>query len=424
MMNDGHDPPYRAGRRALLAGAAVGALVASIPRAVRAQPRIVRIGAIHPASGLLAEIGLACRLAVQMAADAINATGGIAALGGARLELLVGDGASVVGPHAEAERLLAAGARVLTGAFHSGHTAAVAAVAQRRRVPFLVDTAIADAVTRAAAAARAENELPYVFRNFPTTTAFARRAVEYVVDIFAEARRPATRAVVLHTTDPLGTTQARRFETAHAALRPPFDLVDIVPLPPGATGVAAEMARVRAAAPDVLILAVRPAVVAPLFRQLARDPLAATATVSLGAPELAGVARAAGVGDAVERVMELAASPNFREPRTQRLAEEFVKRSGGRRLDAAAGYAHEAILVVANALERARAAAPGALAEALRRTTFDRPLMVATGPVVFDATGDNPNAAPALLQILGGRPVVVWPKAAAEQPYVLGAPRP
>ncbi len=405
-------------RRQVLSGVIAGLGAAALPAGLRAQPRVVRLGAIHPVSGPLADVGLACRLGVQMAVDAVNAGGGIAGLGGSRLELLVGDSASAAGARAEAERLIAAGARVLTGAFHSGHTAAVAGVARLRRTPLLVDTAIADAVTLAA------GEPPYVFRNFPTTSAFARRAVQYLVEIFADAQRPLVRGALLHTTDALGTTQARRFEAAYTALRPSFEMLEFVPVSPRATSLTSEVARLRAWAPDVLLLAVRPPIVGLLFRHLARDPLGVAAIVSLGTPELADAARAAGVGAAAERVMELAPWPNPRNARTQRLAEEFMKRSGGRPLDAVGGYAHEAILVVADALERAGAAESEALAEALRRTSFANPLMVAAGPVVFDATGENPNASPAVLQIFGGRPTVVWPRGAAERPYALLATTP
>ena len=411
----GEVPAARVTRREALSGAVAGLAVAALPTALRAQPRAVRVGAIHPVSGPLAEVGIACRLGVQMAVDAVNAAGGIAGLGGARLELLVGDGASAAGPRAEAERLIAAGARVLTGAFHSGHTAAIAAVARLRRTPLLVDTAVADAAMLAA------SEPPYVFRNFPTTTTFARRAVQYLVEIFADAQRPIARAALLHTTDALGTTQARRFEAAYTALRPSFEMMEFLPVSPRASGVTSEVSRLRAGAPDLLLLAIRPPIVGLLFRHLARDPLPVAAIVSLGTPELADAARVAGVGAAAERVLELAPWPNPRNARTQRLADEFVKRSGGRPLDAVGGYAHEAILVVADALERAGAADPEAVAEALRRTNFANPLMVAAGPVVFDATGENPNTSPAVLQIFGGRPTVVWPRAAAERPYVLAA---
>jgi branched-chain amino acid transport system substrate-binding protein len=402
-------------RRQSLSRLVGGLALAAVPRRLGAQPRTVRLGAIHPVTGALAEVGLACRLGVQLAADAVNAAGGITSLGGARLELLVGDSAAAAGPRAEAERLIRAGARVLTGAFHSGHTAAVATVARLRRVPLLVDTAVADAATLAA------SEPTLVFRNFPTTSAFARRALQYLVELFADAARPIVRVALMHTTDALGTTQARRFEAAYTALRPAFEMLEFVPVSPRATGVTGEIARVRAGAPDVVLLAIRPSIVGPLFRQLSRDPLPLAAIVSLGTPDLAEAARAAGVVPAAERVMELAVSPNPRSGRTQRLADEFVKRSGGRPLDAIGGYAHEAVLIVADALERAGATDPELIAEALRQTSFADPLMVSAGPVMFDATGENPNASPAVLQIFGGRPSVVWPRAAAERPYIIAA---
>jgi branched-chain amino acid transport system substrate-binding protein len=164
---------------------------------------------------------------------------------------------------------------------------------------------------------------------------------------------------------------------------------------------------------------VRPSIVGPLFRHLGRDPLPLAAILSLGTPDLAEAARAAGVGASIERVMELAPAPNARNARTQQLADEFAKRSGGRPLDAVSGYAYEAILVVADALQRAGSADPDAIAEALRRTSFANPLMVTAGPITFDATGENVNASPAVLQIFGGRPAIVWPRAAAERAYVL-----
>ena len=94
--------------------------------------------------------------------------------------------------------------------------------------------------------------------------------------------------------------------------------------------------------------------VGPLLTQLARTPLANTTVMSLGTPDLVEAARTAGVAaPAMERVMEIAAWPNRRNPRTQRLADDFKKRSGGRPLDAESGYAHEAVLIVADAVERA-----------------------------------------------------------------------
>jgi len=46
-----------------------------------------------------------------------------------------------------------------------------------------------------------------------------------------------------------------------------------------------------------------------------------------------------------------------------------------------------------------------------------------SGPVVFNETGDNPNASTALLQVLGQKTRVVWPKDVAEQRFVFPRPK-
>src|SRR6266478_10005502 len=147
----GRRRPRNTDRRTFLksAGAAAGtAVVAGFPAVLRAQAPTVKIGALHCVTGPLAEIGQACRLGAQMAADAVNAAGGVKAMGGARLEILPGDSQSQPDvARTEAERLINAGAVILTGAFHSQHTAAIVPVAQQKRVPFLIDISAADPIT-------------------------------------------------------------------------------------------------------------------------------------------------------------------------------------------------------------------------------------------------------------------------------------
>ena len=70
--------------------ATLGVAAAAAPSALWAQTKSVKLGVVHPVTGALAEPGQACRLGAQMATEAINAGGGIKALGGARLELLLG----------------------------------------------------------------------------------------------------------------------------------------------------------------------------------------------------------------------------------------------------------------------------------------------------------------------------------------------
>src|SRR5947208_7746112 len=194
----------RLGRRMFLNTAATGAALGVAPRALRAQPATFKLGVIHPVTGPLAEPGQACRLGAQMAADAINAAGGIHALGGTKLELLLGD--TQTKPdlgRLEAERVVNQGARMLMGSFDSGSTAAMVSVAQQQRVPFLVDIAAADPITANVAKAVKEGtqKVQYVYRNFPTGSSFVRLAVRYFDEIFAAAGVAPKRVVLMYTND-------------------------------------------------------------------------------------------------------------------------------------------------------------------------------------------------------------------------------
>ena len=64
-----------------------------------------------------------------------------------------------------------------------------------------------------------------------------------------------------------------------------------------------------------------------------------------------------------------------------------------------------------------------AIVDAIKKTSFKEGLMVASGPVMFNEVGDNPNASTAVIQILGQKPVGVWPKDAAQQKLVFPVPK-
>jgi branched-chain amino acid transport system substrate-binding protein len=115
--------------------------------------------------------------------------------------------------------------------------------------------------------------------------------------------------------------------------------------------------------------------------------------------------------------------PNFKNPRAQKVAEEYARRSRGKTFDTNSGYSYDGMHLVADFLERAKSTEPDAIVDAIRKTNFKEPLMVSAGPVVFNEVGDNPNAIPAMIQILGGKPGVVWPRESAAQKFVFPRPK-
>ena len=416
----------RVSRRRFLKGVAAATGVAAVPRSLRAQGKTIKIGVVGPITGAMAEVGGDCRLGALLAAETINAAGGIKSMAGARLELLLADSETKVEvARSEADRLIGAGAQLLTGAFHSAHVAAISSLAQQRRVPYLIDITAADSITAniAKSVREGQQKVQYVYRNFPSAVTFGKNAVKYMTEIFREAGASPRRMVVMYSNDLFGKTQTESFQVAHKAANPGFDIVDVIPYPENAVDLATEVSRARSAKPDIIAPVTRPATAILLLDELVKQRVDVMGIISPGAPGLYETRQIQQLKERIEYVMDCTVYANYRLPATQRIAPEYLKRSAGRNFDASAAYSYEGMLVIADVLERAASTDPDAVVAAVKKTNFAGGVTVSTGPVVFNETGDNPNASTAMLQILGQKPKVVWPKDAAEQRFVFPRPR-
>src|SRR5215470_7330199 len=109
-------PSSLTNRRRFLQSSALAAGVLSAPALLRAQAAGVKIGVLHPVSGALSYSGQQGRLGALMAIEEINAAGGIKALGGAKIEAMLGDAQSTPeGGNAEVENMNAAGVAAVVG---------------------------------------------------------------------------------------------------------------------------------------------------------------------------------------------------------------------------------------------------------------------------------------------------------------------
>jgi branched-chain amino acid transport system substrate-binding protein len=408
-------------------GVAAGAAVLGFPAVLRAQPKTFKIGVIHPVTGPLAEPGQACRHGAQMAADAINAAGGIKSKGGVRFELILGDTQTKPeGGRIEAERVVNQGAQMLMGSFDSGSTNAMVSVAQQHRVPFLVDIGAADPITAnvAKSVKEGQQKVQYVYRNFPTGSGFGRKAVQYFTEIFKEAGVSPKRVVLMHANDLFGQNQSRGFQAAHKAAAPSWDIVEVIPWPEPPSDLSTEVSRLKAAKPDVIAPITRPASAQLLLPEIRKQRVESLGIVGPGSPGLYEAGQLAVLKEDLEYVLNSVPWPNFKNPRTKTVSEEYVKRSGGKTFDTNSGYSYDGMFVIADILERAaKLDDPDAIVEAMKKTNYTGGLMQYGGPIHFNELGDNPNAIPTMIQILGQKPVAVWPKDAALQKFAFPRPK-
>src|ERR1700750_379941 len=118
--------PGKLSRRQFLATTAFGAVVTAtgsiaMPSLLRAQGAPVKLGVLHPVSGALSYSGQQGRLGATIAIEEINAAGGIKALGGAKIEPVLGDAQSTPeGGNAEVEKMNGAGVAAVVGGYASG----------------------------------------------------------------------------------------------------------------------------------------------------------------------------------------------------------------------------------------------------------------------------------------------------------------
>jgi branched-chain amino acid transport system substrate-binding protein len=240
--------------------------------------------------------------------------------------------------------------------------------------------------------------------------------------VFQETKASARRIVVLYTNDAFGKPQSESFVRALKGANAGFEVLDVIPYPEDAKDLSTEVSRVKALKPDILSPITRPATAVVLFPELTRQRVELKGIISPGAPGMTQPRELDILKEHLEQVMVSVPWPNVKSARTQKVAEEFMKRTGGKGMDETS-FSYDAIQVIADVLERARSTDPDALVDALKKTSFNEPIMLSAGPIKFNETGENVGATTAMVQILKNKPMVVWPKETAQAQPVFPRPK-
>src|ERR1700744_4246974 len=140
--------PIPLSRSPVFAGTASVLASPMVIGSARAEAKSVNIGVIQPLSGANAQFGINSRNGIQLVADEINAAGGIKALDGAKINLIVADATSTPTTAGNvAQRLITQNEETaILGAFASSLTIAISEVTERRDIPFLT-MSFADQIT-------------------------------------------------------------------------------------------------------------------------------------------------------------------------------------------------------------------------------------------------------------------------------------
>ena len=394
-----------------LGAGAVGALVAA--RTAGAQAKEVKVAMIAPMSGPWARQGKLMQLGADMAIDDINAQGGVKALGGAKLKLVVLDaGDSAEKAKNAAQRLVAQEPDVVggTGAWLSSFTLAVTEVTERARIPWLT-LSYSDLIT--------ERGFEYVFQTSPTAGTQAKNALPALLDLAEKAtgKRPTTVGIISdNTAAPISFMKPMREGgldklglklVVDEIFTPP--LSDATPL----------VQKVRSARPEVLLMLPTSVPDDSLVLQklkefgLTRDRLPVVGNgAHLGSPDLLNT-----VGkDLLEGMMTIVA--NWPIKGQEEIMQRFRKRTNEPFMTQDSICTYGDMWIFKEALEKAGAADRAKVSDALRAmdTTTGPARYFVGGRVKFEKNGRRAEAPVVVIQWQGGEPVTVYPLEGAFAP--------
>ncbi|WP_258130546.1 ABC transporter substrate-binding protein [Achromobacter anxifer] len=390
----------RRGRREFVAGLGAAALAASLPGRVLAAPAEINVGVILPLSGANAQFGINSRQGLELAADEINAAGGIKAMGGARLKLIIADATSQPTTAATvAQRLITQNRCVaIIGAYASSLTLAISEVTERRGIPLLT-MSFSDVLT--------ERGFKHIFQVVSKGSVLGRAQYDYAASVVAGAS-DIKKIALLYEDTAYGTSQAVGVRNAAKAAGAQVVLDEAYPL--GITDVTPLISKLRGSDAQIVfpISYLNDSLL--IIRVMRQQRL--TVPIVGGAAGYVIPDFAKALGQYSEAVLSIAPANYDQAPE---YTERYRKRFG-------TFMPHEALEhavcagVLAQALEVAASDKPKAVSQALRAQKYDQGWagVMSGGGVHFDANGLNTMAQPIMVQWQKGELVSVWPQALAK----------
>ncbi len=371
----------------------------------------IKIGSLHPLSGPYAGEGQQMDKGAKLAVEAINKAGGIKSMKGAKLELLSADtqGKPEVG-QSEAQRLIQQGAVALVGTYQSAVTANVSSVAERNKVPLVIDVSSADSILT--------QGYKYTFRVQPSSTVLGTEGAQYVFDVSKAAGKPAKKVAILHEQGAFGSGIRDAFEAKAKSLGMAigpvigYDAASVSDL-------TTQITAVKASGADVLVVAgyYRDGVLVAKAVNTVKPALNAVMGVADGAFDVPQFPKDA--GKAGEGYFDANYHMDMTKPAMQELAKLYETRYNDQ-MRTAAVLAYDSVRVIADALERAGDASPAKVRDAIATVSLDS-LIGQKGPIVFGPTGENVNASPILMQVQNGVVKQVFPADKAESKPIFPA---
>ena len=358
-----------------------------------------------PLTGPQAKFGEIEKNSYEIAAEEINASGGVK---GKKIALEFED--SQGKPEISrtiAEKLIDVKKQpVLFGEYSSSCSKAIAAVAEERKIPYLVVTGATDDIT--------QQKYRYVFRLNPTNAYYASGMMSFLNEVV----KPKSIAILYESSD-FGTSGAE--DMFKQAEKEGIKVLVKEKYEKGAVDFKPVLAKVKAERPDVIFMVSYVMDASLLMKQIKElridAKLFAGGAAGFAIPEFITSSR-----DAAEYVVTSTLwSPQVTYPGAKEFAEKYRKLyKDYPSYHGAEAYA--ALYVVKDVLTRTKSMTPDEIRTAMKVTD----IVTAFGPIKFeDKEGyTNQNFMDTLvMQVINGQHETIWPPKYASKKYLFPIPR-
>ncbi len=366
---------------------------------------VVRFSIPLPLTGPVAKFGEIEKRSYDIAMGEINAAGGI---NGRKIALEFEDsqGKPEIA-RAIAEKLIDVKKQpIIFGEYSSSCSKALAALAEERKIPYLVVTGATDDIT--------QQNYKYVFRLCPSNAYYAGGMMSF----FKEVVKPTTIAILYESSD-FGTSGAE--DMVKQSEKVGMKVLVKEKYEKGAVDFKPILSKVKAERPDVIYMVSYVMDASLLMRQIKElridAKLYAGGAAGFAIPEFIQSAK-----DAADYVVTATLwSPQVAYPGAKEFAEKYKKNFGDYpSYHGAEAYA--ALYIIKNILERTKSMTPNDIRDAMKATN----MTTAFGPIKFaDKEGyTNQNFMDTLvMQVINGQHETIWPQKYASKKYIYPIPR-
>jgi branched-chain amino acid transport system substrate-binding protein len=394
-------PDILINRRSILKNGVAALATIAAPSVLRAEPAPIKIGILQPVTGALAQDGDLGRIGAEFAIAEINASGGIKALGGAKLEMVFGDARSTPeGGTQEVERMQSEGVAAIVGGFASPICLAASQSAARYDLPYIVDVGVSDQIT--------QRGLKNTFRFAPGFGICTRTAIDNLIKLNDAAGKPAKTVVLVHEDGLFGSSLAKLLQKElpeHG-----FQILETIAHPTPARDMSNVALRIRSLNPDLVIPSNYYGETVLLARTMQQQRVRPKGIYSILNGAASNFRFVKEFPQAAEGIMDCNHWYDPRKPRAVALKKRVEE--SGKQLNYNIPLNYSCILLLADAIERAGAADRAKITAALAASTFVDHVMP-YGPTKF-IDGQNQGGAPVNTQVQGDAIKVIFPDSFAD----------